>query len=208
MKRITLVMTALSALYSGSGCVGVGEEDGVETRKEEIVTNGPSFPWTPNDLCTVSRPDGTFSTTMLCCPPGQAMVGYSPDWSEWWGGTHYLEWAKCKPFTSTGPRTVDTSTQRSFPSPLVGGAPITMHACPLGSVMVGIHLALNRFACQQNAAPILPGAAGEVFDRMPETEAPYANARSIACGNVNSTRAMSGYRHDMGKLGCANDTTP
>src|SRR6185503_1311160 len=68
MKRITLVMTALSALYSGSGCVGAGEDDGVESRKEEIVTNGPSFPWTPHDLCIVSRPDGTLSTTMLCCP--------------------------------------------------------------------------------------------------------------------------------------------
>lgn len=208
MKRISLAVTVLSTIYGSYGCLGARDGENTESQTEAIVSGAPYYAGAGGDTCTVSRPDGTYATTMHCCPSGMAMVGFGPQttYGPWYNSLTYFETLKCKSFTGNGTRSVDISTQRSFPSPVAGGAPISMHACPFGSVMVGIHLGLNRFACERNAKPILSGVDGETFSGQSDSESANRNVRT--CGNQNSPWAMSGYRNDMGKLGCANDTPP
>lgn len=139
--------------------------------------------------------------SMLCCkrPNGtiQAMVGYHAD-------SGYIKCAQLiEPIV--GAAFVDgPNGPNGFATQRAG-----MHACPLGSVMLGIDPINNNFICQQLEHSVTeavdgPSNAAQVF--VPAGVGwmhvcPPANASS---SGFYTGKAMSGVRIDMNQFLCAN----
>jgi len=66
-----------------------------------------------------------------------------------------------------------------------------MHACPLGSVMTGLHAALNYLACQFPASAI----SSEFVDGNPATQDEFPM-------HVCSAGVMTGIRDDRNEFTC------
>lgn len=187
MRSHRYLFIALTIAAGGSlGACGDVPQDGgngdVVGVAAELTTGTPTFD--TGTQCTVTLPNGTLPTTMHCCPPGKAMVGIGAN-----GFAHF----KCASFPGVGSRFLDTGTQRTFTSNIAGAGSTTMHACPVGSVMVGFHGNLNRFACQS------------VLQSLPFT---YRHDTAGADGMKTCTPgyAMAGFHASQFRLGCASDT--
>ena len=97
----------------------------------------------PSDITTNSMPPKEFeryeSHGMAACPPGKAMVGLH-------AGRNVL---LCAPLQVTD-LFVDSHTYRQpegAAPPILGSSTGKMHACPKGSVMVGIHDGRDLLLC-------------------------------------------------------------
>jgi len=192
--------TFVSMVVLGCGQSGESESESVESTTGAVVSGPPIYvvDGTTGSTCTVAEKDGSFPTSMLCCPPGTAMVGFGKQ------DSRYRYTLKCKSFSSVGQRYLsgpnDPGAVRSFPSRFGGVSPTSMHACPLGSVMIGIHLGLNRFGCQGN----VKGVVNEYADTTARDSSPpdLVNPNMHSCSSAD---AMSGYHFNLNTNGCMND---
>jgi hypothetical protein len=125
---------------------------------------------------------------MHCCPPGNAMVGVRLDQNVF----------KCAALQdASGPIVADFSTYRTVTNP--DGTSYTMHTCPFGSVMVGLHEDMNVLACQQIPPnSISDSITGEVVDTGTVDDYPMH-----ACESAPYAYAMSGFDGANNLLTCA-----
>jgi hypothetical protein len=108
---------------------------------------------------------------MHCCQPGSAMIGVRDDQNVW----------KCITLDSVmGEPFLDMGTQR-----------FDMHACPLGSVMLGMHAAFNYLACEFPGTPV----SSEFVDGNPATQDEFPM-------HVCSAGVMTGVRLDRNEFTC------
>jgi hypothetical protein len=181
--------TVLAALTPG--CSGPGEDPESLESISAGLTTGSAFYDFGDTQCTVTLPNGNLATTMHCCPSGMAMVGLYNSGA----GTF-----KCKAFPGVADgRFLDTATQRSF---TIGSSSTTMHACPLGSVMVGLHAGLNRFACQWSERFIRWEYRD---DGTQDTEGAGFMPPPPVMHTCSLGFAMSGAHLGQNKFGCAED---
>jgi hypothetical protein len=190
--RLLAASTLLVNLSAGCGGAEQGEsaQESLDTIDEAVLNNGsPTYDY--NTACTVALPNGTLPTNMHCCPSGTAMVGAHL------GGNVF----KCTPFSPQGARFLDTSTARTFHI-LVNDAGVNMHACPVGSVMVGFHQGLNRLACQRNATSITAeGRDDGTQDTGGAGVIPPPPLMHVCLNRY----AMSGIHVGLNAFGCATD---
>jgi hypothetical protein len=129
---------------------------------------------------------------MHCCPPGNAMVGIRLDQNVF----------KCGQLQdASGPIVADNSTYRTVYRPNSDGTstPYTMHTCPFGYVMVGLHEDLNILACQQIPPNAVNDAiTGELVDTGTQDGYPMH-----ACEATPHAYAMSGFDGADNLLTCA-----
>lgn len=193
-RTIGMGMALAVAASVAAGCADTGEveADAVEATGGALTNiNGRTFDQTTQ--CTVTLPNGSLPTTMHCCPNGTAMEGIYNS-----GGGIF----RCAPFPASGGRFLDTTTQRTFTSNIIGGGSTTMKACPVGTVMVGYHGGLNRVACQATSVSLTMNYRD---DNTQAFTGPPWNVSMHVCG---SGYAMAGFHAGQNKLGCSSDSGP
>jgi len=181
-----LFLAAMTLLLGACGPEGGDEEDAPTARADKLEFSDSLYDGKYGNptQCTV---DGL---TMHCCPSGRLMTGAHLDANIFRCTKPYAAMGTLNPFIDGPDGSTHVATQRQ-----------NMHACPLGTVMVGFHRARNDLLCAHLSLENPLSETVDAFTQdpaMPGHVCPAQGSPPFFTG-----AAMSGIRDDQNKFLCA-----